>query len=228
MTYTNQPSGVHTFYVKAQDSAGNIGSASSISWTIDLTPPTGTIKINNDAAYATNTIVNLSLASPDAVNMQFSNDGFNWTMEEGFAALRINWTMTAVDGNKTVSVRFKDAAGNWSQSYNDSITLDTIAPNTTITGYPSNPSTLDYAYFYFMSTETGSTFECNFDNSPIWSGCSSGTYLPALTNTTHIFSVRAKDPAGNTDGSPATYTWSVNAPGRWDTTGRWDQYPWGP
>ncbi len=226
-TYSSLTGGAHTFYVKATDSAGNTGNASSIGWTIDLTAPTGTIKINNDARYSTNTLVNLSLTSPDpdVVSMQFSNDGFNWTIEEKFAQSRSGWTLTYGDGTKTVYVRFKDAVGNWSQSFNDSIILDTIAPNTTITSAPANPSTVDYAYFYFSSTETGSTFMCSIDYGPE-GACSSPYKLISLSNGSHIFSVYAIDPATNR-GPSVGYKWSVDTTGIWDTTGVWDQSTWG-
>ncbi len=42
------------------------------------------------------------------------------------------WALPAPDGEKTVSVQFRDAAGNLSAAASDSITLDTLAPSTSI------------------------------------------------------------------------------------------------
>src|SRR5207247_3179273 len=44
-----------------------------------------------------------------------------------------------------------------------------------------------------------------------WSSCTSPeTLSPALGAGSHTFHVRATDQAGNTDGSPASYTWTVD------------------
>ena len=81
----------------------------------DLTPPTGTIVINGGAALTTNPAVNLTLTCTDVggcTQMQFSNDGVNWSDPEPYAATKA-WTLTSGDGVKTVFVRFCDRAGNW-------------------------------------------------------------------------------------------------------------------
>ena len=81
----------------------------------DLTPPTGTIVINGGAALTTNPAVNLTLTCTDAggcTQMQFSNDGVNWSDPEPYAATKA-WTLTTGEGVKTVFVRFCDSTGNW-------------------------------------------------------------------------------------------------------------------
>lgn len=65
------------------------------------------------------------------------------------------------------------------------------------------------AHFRFASSELRSRFECRIDT-PEWHWCSS----PLTVRTGrghHVFHVRATDRAGNTDPSPAHYTWSVRA-----------------
>jgi hypothetical protein len=86
---------------------------------------------------------------------------------------------------------------------------DTTAPDTTITSGPSGTVTTASATFAFTSTETGSTFGCSLDGAPFTS-CSSPISYSNLTNGSHTFAVRATDAAGNTDGSAATSTWTVN------------------
>ena len=84
---------------------------------------------------------------------------------------------------------------------------DTTPPDTTITGMPTNPSNVANPTFTFTSTEAGSTFQCSLDGAP-FSACSSPTTV-TVANGVHTFQVRAIDPAGNVDPTPASFTWTV-------------------
>ena len=86
---------------------------------------------------------------------------------------------------------------------------DTTPPNTTITGNPADPTNLTDAGFTFMSTETGSTFQCSLDGAA-FAACTSPEDFAALAEGNHTFSVRATDQAGNTDQTPATYDWEID------------------
>lgn len=107
----------------------------------DTTPPTGSIAINGGAAYANSTTVILTLSATDSgsgmgggAQMQFSNDGVTWSAAETYATLKA-WTLSVGNGSKTISVKFKDVAGNWTTAQiKASITLDTSAP-----GKPGKP-----------------------------------------------------------------------------------------
>src|SRR5207244_4234232 len=58
--------------------------------------------------------------------------------------------------------------------------------------------------------ETGSSFVCRMDGGS-WSSCTTpDTISPALADGSHTFDVRATDAAGNTDATPASYTWVVD------------------
>jgi uncharacterized protein (DUF2141 family) len=113
-------------WVKYKDNAGNWANAINDTIELDTTPPTGTIIINGGAASTTSTTVTLTLTSTDArsgcVGMKFSNDGVNWTAEEPRASSKA-WTLTSGAGVKTVYVKYKDNAGNWSNGYSDTINL---------------------------------------------------------------------------------------------------------
>ena len=85
-----------------------------------------------------------------------------------------------------------------------------IAPDTTITSGPSGTTPSKQASFEFSTTATGASFECKMDTSD-WAPCSSPQAYSGLTEGSHTFAVRAKDSAGNLDGSPATRTWTVDA-----------------
>ncbi|MFO0753327.1 MAG: choice-of-anchor Q domain-containing protein [Thermodesulfovibrionales bacterium] len=87
-------------------------------------------------------------------------------------------------------------------------TGDTIPPDTTITDSPPNPSSGTVS-FSFSSNETGATFECRLDGES-YSPCTSPKGYMGLAEGSHTFSVRATDPAGNVDPTPATYTWTID------------------
>jgi hypothetical protein len=106
---------------------------------VDTTPPTGTVTINSGANYTNSPAVSLSLSAADTgsgmgtgAQMQFSNDNKTWSSPEAYAAGK-SWSLPAGDGTKTVYVKFKDAAGNWSAAYSDTIILDTAKPAIAIT-----------------------------------------------------------------------------------------------
>jgi acid phosphatase type 7 len=64
--------------------------------------------------------------------------------------------------------------------------------------------------FSFSSSEDTSTFSCQLDGSG-FSPCVSPKDLTGLSNGSHTFEVKATDAAGNTDATPATRTWTLNA-----------------
>src|SRR5205823_2501625 len=87
--------------------------------------------------------------------------------------------------------------------------LDTTPPDTTITAAPPATSTSSSASFSFTATEAGSSFACQLDASA-FAACVSPQSYSGLANGSHTFQVRATDPAGNTDPTPASYTWTVD------------------
>lgn len=59
--------------------------------------------------------------------MEFSNDKTNFSTPEDYSTSK-PWTLTNGDGKKTVSVRFQDKAGNYSDIATETIILDTTPP----------------------------------------------------------------------------------------------------
>jgi YD repeat-containing protein len=117
----------------ARDLAGNSEAVKTQTYTVDTTPPTGTITVNAGAAFTNSPNVTLTLFCNDdnsCSQMQFSNDNVTYSAPETFATTKA-WTLTSGDGTKTVYAKFKDTPGNWSSAYSNTILLDTTAPTTT-------------------------------------------------------------------------------------------------
>jgi hypothetical protein len=119
-------------------------------------------------------------------------------------------------GSHTFRVRAVDAAANIDASpavY--TWTIDQTAPETVISSGPAASSTSTSASFSFTSSEPGTTFQCALD-SAAFATCASPTSYSNLTVGSHSFQVRAVDPAGNTDSTPATYPWTIQSGGTVD------------
>ena len=85
---------------------------------------------------------------------------------------------------------------------------DTTAPDTALTSGPSGLTRLTSATFAFTS-EVGATFECSLDGAA-YAACTSPKQVTVVDGV-HTFAVRATDAAHNTDATPATRTWTVDA-----------------
>jgi len=86
---------------------------------------------------------------------------------------------------------------------------DTTPPDTTITASPPNSTTSTSLSFSFASNEAGSTFGCTLDG--VGAACTSPQTYSGLAVGSHTFTVAARDPAGNTDPTPASFSWTITA-----------------
>ncbi len=87
---------------------------------------------------------------------------------------------------------------------------DTTPPDTTLSSGPvatGAPATVEFG---FSGNEMGVRFHCSIDGSA-FSACESPHTVGPLGSGPHSFRVAAIDPAGNTDSTPATSTFSVGA-----------------
>jgi len=92
-------------------------------------------------------------------------------------------------------------------------TVDSVPPDTTITGGPSNNgfSNASSPVFTFTSTESGGTFECREDaDAGAYTGCTSSVTMGPLQDGVHRFEVRSVDKAGNVDPTPSVRTWTLD------------------
>ena len=87
---------------------------------------------------------------------------------------------------------------------------DATPPETTIWSGPGPVSWTPYLGWTFRASEPGSTFECQFNTSAEWQPCPT-PYRLTFFEGTRTLSVRAVDPAGNADPTPASRTWRTDA-----------------
>jgi serine/threonine protein kinase len=114
-----------------------------------------------------------------------------------------------VDGAHTFQVRAKGTTENIG-SFN--WTINTTALDTTITNTPATLTNQNLATFAFNGTNSGtaiSTFECDLDGKG-FQACISPQSYSNLMDGNHIFKVKAKDTAGNTDQFPASFSWTID------------------
>jgi hypothetical protein len=87
--------------------------------------------------------------------------------------------------------------------------VDATPPDTTITSRPAGGTPFTNADFGFVASQPDATFECKLDGGG-WTACSSPDHYTGLLDGSHTFQVRAMDPAGNVDATPASVTWTVD------------------
>lgn len=135
--------------------------------------------------------------SPDGTKIAFEHNG---NVPGSFYGIY----MANADGSSAQAIQITSKTGevdpDWQQ--------DSIPPNTAITSGPPNISRGVSASFAFVSSETGSTFQCSLDGAA-FSPCASPKSHSA-PNGSHTFRVRATDAAGNVDATPAARAWTVD------------------
>ncbi|MFH0791079.1 MAG: alpha/beta fold hydrolase, partial [Candidatus Omnitrophota bacterium] len=203
--------GAYTLRYYSQDKAGNVERIKTASKQIkiDKTPPQGSIRINNIPSGCTNNPqISLTLSAKDTdgsglSQMQFYNQGdispnpagdSLWTTPESYNISK-SLILPVGDGQKKFFVRFKDAAGNWSNVISGSISLDTVPPQIPIVTIPL--STYSSSIIIIGSKETGSSVLIDGveiippDLSSEWS------YAMSLKPGDNVLKISAKDLAGN-------------------------------
>jgi len=204
-SYANLTNGSHTFQVAATYQGTTDPTPAVRTWTVDTVAPDTTITAGPSGT------VNSSSAS---FSFTATETGSTFTCSLDGAAFSacsspINYTGLS-SATHTFQVRATDSAGNIDATpASRSWTVDTLAPDTTITAGPSGSVNSTSASFSFTATESGSTFACSLDGAA-FSTCSSPKNYTSLANGSHTFQVRATDTVGNTDSTPASRTWTID------------------
>ena len=201
-SYAGLAQGTHTFTVKATDAAGNTGPETTYDWTIDTAAPTTTIT-GKPADPSNDTSPSFAFGANEPAGLECRLDA------APFAPCTSPKTFTGVAaGAHTFSVKASDAAGNAGAASTYSWTIDVVAPSTTISVKPSDPTNNTSPSFSFTASESGSHFSCKID-AEAFAPCASPKSYTALAEGSHTFAVNATDQAGNT-GADESYTWTID------------------
>jgi hypothetical protein len=215
--FSSLAAGSHTFQVQATDLASNTDpTPANYNWTIDLTAPdttitsgpTGTISASNATFNWTGSD---NLTAPGNLIYAYRLDPIQLSYSAFGTATMASYTGLG-PGSYTFYVKAKDEAANEDGSPATrlfTVGVDTTPPDTNITSAPPALSNSTTAIFNFTATEAGSTFQCGLDGG-LLTNCSSPQSYLVLGGGGHSFQVRATDPAGNTDPTPASYNWTVD------------------
>ncbi|MEI7580062.1 MAG: LamG-like jellyroll fold domain-containing protein [bacterium] len=209
---TNLSDASHTIYFRSEDINDNltsVGSYSSDTFMVDTTKPIGTISINSNSTYTNSKDVTLMLTEADNLSgttqMMICNDEtFTGCSYEAYSNMKA-WTLTTVDGTKTVYLKLKDAAGNESDVYEDDIILDmTINPPIIsqigeITNIPDKPD------FYYYFTTTTATIRGTADPGDTVTFLVDGKTLTTIADTLGSFQLTIKYPDLTNGDNPLQY-----------------------
>ena len=213
--------GTYTARAEQSDSSSNTGLSSANTFRVDTTAPSVTLtspangSFTNDvtpslsggagAATGDSTAVTAkiwsgtSTAGPPLHTLVVTRSGGSWSTN----------APTLTQGTYTARAEQQDTAGNLGIGGTSTFTIDTAPPDTSIGDGPTGTVNSTDALFEFTSTEANSSFECQLDGGG-FSTCASPKSYTGLSDGPHEFEVRATDPAGNTDGSPAAGSWTID------------------
>jgi cysteine-rich repeat protein len=208
-------SGPHTVLAIATDIATNSSSPSSWrAFTVDAAAPaTPTLREPRPGQALAASTPNLSGTAEPGSTISVYVDGGTEPICTALATDDGSWNCTAssplAEGDHTLTASAMDAVGNTGpRTLSTPFTVDTQAPDTSITRGPPVLAISEEAEFEFSSNEAGVSYECGLDTE---------SFTPCLANDifppgTYTLRVRAVDAAGNADPSPAEYRWTVRLP----------------
>ncbi|MDQ3264414.1 MAG: Ig-like domain repeat protein [Myxococcota bacterium] len=205
VAFTGISEGAHTLAVRSTDRAGNVEAIpAQHPWTIDLTAPDTGIA-GPPAQLASSSAELVFTATEGGVVFECSVDGS--TFDPCDATLSLTGLS---EGQHTVQVRATDAVGNTDatpaiHTWN----ADLTAPDTSVLSGPAALVNTRAAELEFGTDDPAAVFECSVDGGS-FGACGASLALSDLADGSHRVEVRARDAAGNVDGSPAVHTWTVD------------------
>jgi len=141
---------------------------------LDKVAPTGSITISNGDAYTNSPSVTLTLTAADTESGIYQvrfNDDDMWDTEQWEAPSATKaWTLSSSDGVKTVYYQIMDNAGLISETYSDTIILDTTSPvgSVEIVGEAPYVTTDKVTLTLTAEDTTSGVHQVRFSNDGVW------------------------------------------------------------
>lgn len=204
--YSGLTQSAHTFAVQALSASGYLSAPSTHTWTVDGTAPSAPA---------------LTSTPTDPSNQTAASFGFTHTETDvtfvcqldggAFTSCTSPATYAGLSAAAhTFSVKAKDGAGNESGPTTFTWTIDTTPPaGPTITAKPPALTNQTGASFSFSGAQAGVTLLCDLDGRGP-AACTSPKVYAGLGDGAHVFTVQARDAAGNLSAS-ANHSWTIDA-----------------
>jgi hypothetical protein len=173
----------------------------------DVTAPDTQLDSGPSGISGANVSFVFSSTEPLLLGFECRRDAADWascTSPKAYSSLS--------EGSHTFHVRAVDAAGNPDPTPETRTwTVDDTPPQTQIDSGPSGPTSNASPSFAF-SSEAGASFQCRLDSSQEadFASCSSPHAYSSLADGAHTFDVRAVDPVGNPDPTPASRSFTID------------------
>ncbi|WP_439883361.1 Ig-like domain-containing protein [Pontibacter sp. MBLB2868] len=213
-TISGLSEGNHTLQVRAIDKAGNVDpTPAAYTWLVDtkapaaplVQVPTENVLLNNNKPTISGTA-----EAGATVSVSEGNTQLGITTAAANGAWSLVPAVALAEGSHQISAKATDAAGNTSSaSASRGFSIDTKAPETTITSGPPAVSGTTDAVFNFSSSEANVTYQASI-NGAAFKVVTNPFQLSGLSDSNNELKVKAVDAAGNADLSPATYSWVID------------------
>ncbi|MDQ2622487.1 MAG: hypothetical protein M3Y45_05545, partial [Actinomycetota bacterium] len=201
--FTGLTPGDHTVLVDALDSQGEVVDSGLWQWAILADRPVASITGGPPAVSSSATGVFRFEADRLEAEFECRVDGSGpWsscTSPAGFSGLG--------DGSHTFEVRANLPGSSAGAPVSRDWTIDTTAPDVSLTGGPAANTAADEATFGINTDDPGATTECRLDDGA-WTVCDGEVTFNGLTDGAHVVRVRAVDGVGNT--GLARRDWTVD------------------
>jgi hypothetical protein len=195
--------GSHRFAVRASYGGQTDSTPATREFVVDTVAPTAQIDSGPMGATRTPTpAFSFSTDDPDA-DARCAVDAAAF---EPCTGHRTHRTGRLTEGPHTFRIRMSDGLNESGEAR--AFSVDTIAPQTSITRGPAADTSRHEVRFFFRASEAGASFRCRLDGAPA-RRCAAPFWIARLRQGVHTFEVAATDVAGNTDPSPATHTFRV-------------------
>lgn len=207
VAYANLAAGSHVFSVVSTAGGLTDTSPATMTWTIDVTPPTAPTGLAATTPSANSVALSWHAGTDNVgvTNNQIVRDG---AVIATVGAVTSYTDSTVTSGSThTYVVRAVDGAQNLSPS-SDPVTATTPSINMVIDSGPAALTNSTTATFAFHSSPAASTFTCKLDTAKA-GACSSPRNYQGLSDGQHTFSVFATV-NGVGDSAPATASWTVD------------------